>query len=73
MEHVRPDDGETNDVRVTIPANPFTGAIVIVEAWLVPAFVPIWLGAAIIVKSWIVYEIVTEFDRLPVAPVTVRL
>jgi hypothetical protein len=48
--HVRP-AGETEDVRATVPRNPFTGATVIVDVAAVPAVVVTEVGLAVTVKS----------------------
>ena len=47
---VRP-AGETDEVRATVPVNPFTGATVIVEAAAVLTVVVTAVGAAATVKS----------------------
>ena len=43
--------GETDDVRATVPVNPFTGATAIVEVAAVPTVVVTEVGLAVIVKS----------------------
>jgi hypothetical protein len=43
--------GETDDVRATVPVNPFTGATVMVEVAAVPAVVVTEVGLAVTVKS----------------------
>jgi len=48
---VRPVDGETADVRVTVPVKPWTAVTVIVEVAAVPAFTVTLVGLAVIVKS----------------------
>lgn len=52
--------GETEDVRVTLPVNPFTGATVIVEVTAVPEFVDTLVGLAVTVKSITVTVTVAE-------------
>ena len=47
---VRP-AGETVEVKATVPVNPFTGAIVIVEVAVAPASALTLVGLAVIVKS----------------------
>src|SRR6266496_918591 len=53
--------GETDEVRATVPVNPFTGATVIVEV------------AAVTVKSVTVTVTVAEWVRDPLVPVTVTV
>jgi hypothetical protein len=48
--HVRP-VGDTELVRVTVPVNPLTGAMVIVDVAAVPAFTLTLVGLAVTVKS----------------------
>jgi len=48
--HVRP-AGDTDELRATVPVNPLTGAMVIVEVAAVPAVVVTEVGLAEIVKS----------------------
>jgi hypothetical protein len=59
--------------KLTIPAKPFTDATFIVEVPAVPAFRVTDAGAAAIVKSVTVNVTVVEWDRLPLAPVTVTV
>ena len=47
-------DGETDEVRATVPVKPFTGATVIVEVPVVPALALTLVGDAVTVKSAIV-------------------
>ena len=47
---VRP-AGETEEVRATVPVNPLTGAIVIVEVAATPTFTLAVVGLAVTVKS----------------------
>jgi hypothetical protein len=49
--HVKPVAGDIEDVRATVPVNPFTGATVIVESPAAPASAVRLAGAAVIVKS----------------------
>ena len=58
-------------VRVTVPANPFTGATVIVEVVVAPALTFTVVGLALTVNSWTWNTIVTEWERVPFVPVTV--
>jgi len=51
--HARP-VGETDAARVTVPANPLTGAIIIVEIAVVPEIVLTFVGLATTLKSRIV-------------------
>ena len=50
-EHVRPEAGETADVRITVPVKPLTGAIVAVEVPVAPALMLTVVGLAVTVKS----------------------
>jgi hypothetical protein len=52
--HVRP-AGETDEVRATVPVNPFTAATVIVEAPAVPAVVVTAVGLAVMLRSVTAY------------------
>ena len=70
---VRPVVGDIEDVSVTVPVNPFTGATVIVEVPATPALTVRLVGAAITVKSWTVYVTIAEWDRGPLVPVTVTV
>jgi hypothetical protein len=58
--HVSPVAGDIDDVRATVPVNPFTGATVIVEVAAVPAGVVTAVGAAVTVKSSTVVVTVAE-------------
>jgi hypothetical protein len=69
--HKMPVAGETAAVRLTTPANPLTGATVIVEVPAVPTVVVTAVGLAVIVKSWTTKLTVVPWDRLPLVPVTV--
>ena len=46
--------------RLTMPANPFSAAIVMVEVAAVPALTEMLVGLATIVKSWTVKVTVAE-------------
>ena len=46
--------------RLTVPVNPLSGAIVIVEVPAVPALSVMVVGVAVIVKSWTTNVTVTE-------------
>ncbi len=48
---VRPDDGDTEAARATVPANPVTGAIVMLEVPVAPTLRLTLVGPALIVKS----------------------
>jgi hypothetical protein len=50
---VRP-AGETDEVRATVPVNPWTGATVIVDVALAPATTVALVGLAVTVKSFTV-------------------
>jgi hypothetical protein len=49
--HVRPVDGETLEVRVTVPVKPFCAVTVIVEEPAAPARTVKLVGLAVIVKG----------------------
>lgn len=69
---VRPGEGET--VRVTLFANPLTGAIVILELPERPGTTgPAVVGLADMMKSTIVTLKVSEWDKDPLLPVMVTL
>ena len=68
--HVRP-DGDTCEVRATVPANPLTGATLIVEEPIVPAGVVTVVKLGLRVKSATVYVTVAEWLIDPLVPVTV--
>ena len=57
-------------VRATIPAKPFSPVTVIVEVPAAPTLTVTAVGDAVIVKSWTTKVTVTEWDRLPLVPVT---
>ena len=57
-------------IRLTVPAKPFNGEIVIVDPPPTPAFFVRLVGFVAIVKSWTANVIVAEWDRLPLVPVT---
>jgi hypothetical protein len=48
--HVRP-AGDTDEVRATVPVNPFTGATVIVEVAATPTLTLAVVGLAVTLKS----------------------
>ena len=52
--HVSPVDGDTVEVRETVPANPFSDVAVIVDVAAVPALTATAVGLAVKVKSWTV-------------------
>ncbi len=70
--HVRP-DGETDDVRATVPVNPLTGATVIVEVAAALARTVALVGLAATVKSFTVTVTVAGCDSEPLVPVTVTV
>ena len=49
---VKPVAGDIEDVRATVPVNPFTGTTVIVEVPVTPAFTVRLVGTAVKLKSW---------------------
>jgi hypothetical protein len=57
--------------RVTVPAKPFNGATVMVELAVTPALTVTLVGLAVTVKSWTWYVTVTEWDSVPLVPLTV--
>jgi hypothetical protein len=57
-------------VKLTTPVNPLTPVTVIVEVPALPAFTVTVGGLALMVKSTTLYVTVTEWDRLPLVPVT---
>jgi len=57
--HTKP-GGETDEVRATVPVNPLTGATVIVEVAVEPAFTVTLVGLAVTVKSWTWHVTVVE-------------
>ncbi len=70
---VAPSSGETEEVRLTVPVKPFTGASVIVEVTVVPLVLLIVVGFADAVKSLIVMVTVAEWTSAPLVPVTVTV
>lgn len=70
--HVRP-TGETDEVRVTVPVNPWTGATVMVEVPTALANAVTLIGLALTVKSLTVTATVAEWVRDPLVPVTVTV
>ena len=67
---IAPPGGETDEVRLTVPVKPFTGATVIVEVTVVPVVVLIAVGFAEIVKSLMVTVTVAEWTSAPLVPET---
>ena len=51
---VNPDAGDTEEVRATVPVNPWSGATVIVEVPAVPALAVTLVGEAVTEKSLMV-------------------
>ncbi len=68
---VRPVAGDIEDVRVTVPVNPLTGATVTVEVPVAPATTVTVVGLAVTVKSVTVKVTVVEWISEPLVPVTV--
>jgi len=58
-EHVRP-AGETELAKVTVPVNPLTGDIIIVDEAIDPAFTVTREALAATVKSWKLNATVTK-------------
>lgn len=54
---VRP-AGETEEVRATVPVNPFTGATVMVDVAATPTLTLAVVGLAVTLKSWTTYDTV---------------
>ena len=74
--HVRPVEGETDDVRLTVPVNPPTPVTVIVEVPVAPALTPTEVGLADRVKlagALTLNVTVTEWDSVLLVPVTVTV
>ena len=69
---VRP-AGDTDDVRATVPVNPWSGATVMVDVALAPATTVALVGLAVTVKSLTVTVTVAVWDRAPLVPVTVTV
>jgi hypothetical protein len=72
--HVSP-EGDTVEVRVTVPVNAFTGATVIVDVPAALAFTVTAAGLALTVKSGTatLTEKVVEWESVPLVPVTVTV
>jgi hypothetical protein len=49
--HARPVEGETDEVKVTVPVKPFNGVMVIVEVAVEPTRVVALVGLEVIVNS----------------------
>jgi hypothetical protein len=71
--HVRPDDGDIVEVKLTTPLKPSRAVTVTEEVPAVPALTVTLVGLATIVKSWTVKFTVVEWNRLPLVPVTVTV
>jgi len=71
-EHARP-EGETVDVRVTVPVKPLTGVTVTVEVPVAPELMLTVVGLAVTVKSLTVKVTVADADWDPLVPVTVTV
>jgi hypothetical protein len=70
--HVRP-AGETDDVRATVPVNPWRGATVMVDVPVAPARAVTLVGLAVTEKSWTVNVTTAEWVVVPLVPVTVTV
>jgi hypothetical protein len=70
--HARP-AGETEEVRETVPVNPWRGATVMVEAAAALASAVTLVGLAATVKSLTVTVTVAEWVSDPLVPVTVTV
>lgn len=66
-------DGEAVDDKLTVPVKPFTGATVIVEVAVDPAFAEVLVGLAVTLKSWLVMVTVAVWVIPPLVPVTVTV
>lgn len=71
--HVRPADGETVMVRLTVPVNPLALETVMVEVPLEPEKTKTPVGLALTVKSCTVYVTPAEWLREDPVPVTVTV
>lgn len=65
--------GEVELVRLTMLVNPLAGLTVIVEVSAEPTFPVTLVGFAEMVKSWITNVALAEWERVPLAPVIVRM
>jgi len=65
--------GETVKERLTVPVNPFKGAMVTVEVPVTPAFTLRLVGLADIVKSLNLKMTVAEWESVVLVPVIVRV
>jgi hypothetical protein len=65
--------GDTEDVRATVPVNPWRGATVMVEAPAALARAVTLVGLAVTVKSLTVTVTVAEWVIDPLVPVTVTV
>jgi hypothetical protein len=70
--HVRP-AGETEEVRETVPVNPWRGATVMAEVAAALAKAVTLVGLAVTVKSLTVTVTVAEWVSDPLVPVTVTV
>lgn len=70
--HVRP-AGETDEVRATVPVNPFNGATVIVDVAAVPTLTLAVVGLAVTEKSVTMKVTVAVCVSDPLVPVTVTV
>ena len=66
-------EGETLEVRATVPVNPLTGATVIVDVAAAPAKALTLVGLALTVKSVTVTATVAVWTIDPLVPVTVTV
>jgi hypothetical protein len=70
---VSPVAGKIDTDKLTVPVNPFTGAMVIVEAPVRPTSIGILVALVATVKSWTWYVTITEAgvgETLELVPVT---
>ena len=65
--------GETVEVSVTVPVNPFTLVTVMVEVAVAPTVVETLVGLAVTVKSRTVKATVADAELVPLVPVTVTV
>ncbi len=70
---VRPEEGEIDELRATVPVNPLTGATVMVEVADAPALAVTLVGLSVKVKSWVVTVTLVLWVIPLLLPVTVTL
>ncbi len=69
----RPEEGEIDELRATVPVNPLTGATVMVEVADAPALAVTLVGLSVKVKSWVVTVTLVLWVIPLLLPVTVTL